>query len=447
MVAGRNDAGSRIEHRSDLRYALGGDRRHGDDRLSALRQRSAVDEIDLTAHARPELRTDRIGADLTRQVDLDGRVDGHEAVVLRNDVGIVRISHVHHQHTGVVVDEVVDLLRTHQERRDHLARIGFLGLAVDNALAYERQHAVGEHLGMDTQVLMVAQLRQHGVGNGSDAHLQRRAVLDQFGAVRADSLLHVARFGELRLDERLVVLHEQVDLRQGNHRLTEGTGNVLVHHGDHMVGAFDSRQRSVDRRSQRNVAVLVRRADLNHRHVAGHRTRPVQLLRFAQKDRNVIGVAALRHLPDIRADEERIELEDTLELRVGIGRRPFGVQMVHVDVLQLAGLAAGAHGLDEALRGRSHRTQMDMIARLDDLHGLLGRCEFDRSIHYCLFKFEIRYLNNRYYLRFTSTCSYPSTISPTRISLNDSIFRPQSCPVVTSLTSSLKRLSDPSLPV
>ena len=39
--------------------------------------------------------------------------------------------------------------------------------------------------------------------------------------------------------------------------------------------------------------------------------------------------------------------------------------MVDVDVLQLTGLAARAHGVDKALRSRSHGTQMDVVARFD----------------------------------------------------------------------------------
>ena len=47
----------------------------------------------------------------------------------------------------------------------------------------------------------------------------------------------------------------------------------------------------------------------------------------------------------------------------------------------------------------------------------------------------------------TSTSSYPSTMSPTWMSLKFSMFRPHSRLVPTSFTSSLNRLSDPRRPV
>lgn len=104
---------------------------------------------------------------------------------------------------------------------------------------------------------MVAQLCQHGVGNGADTHLQRSAVLDERRAVLADGRLNLVGLGEVCLHERRVVLNEEVDFRDVNHRVTEGAGNVLVHDGNDVLGRLDGSQRGVDRRAQRYVAVLV----------------------------------------------------------------------------------------------------------------------------------------------------------------------------------------------
>ena len=189
------------------------------------------------------------------------------------------------------------------------------------------------------------------VRNGSDAHLQRRAVLDQGCAVASDGRLDLIRLREFGLDQRGVVLHEQVDLRQRDHRLSESAGNILVHHGDHIVGTLHGGQRSVDRRTQRYITVLVGRADLNHRHIARNGSAAIQFLRFAQEDGNVVGIAALRHLADVRAHEERVELEHALEFGIGIGCRTLGVQVMDMHVLQFAGFAALAHRVDQTLGG------------------------------------------------------------------------------------------------
>ena len=187
------------------------------------------------------------------------------------------------------------------------------------------------------------------------------------------------------LHERGVVLDEEVDLRHRDHGLAERTGNVLVYHGDHVVGALDGGQRGIDRRAERYEAVLVRGRNLDHGHVARYGAATVETLCLAQEDRNVVGISALGHLADVAAHEERVELEDAFELLVGIGGRALGVEVVDVYILQFTGFAALAHGVDQALGSRSYGAQMHVIARLDDLDGLFGGGKFDLCVHWCVF--------------------------------------------------------------
>lgn len=238
----------------------------------------------------------------------------------------------------------------------------------------------------DTQVLVVAQLRQYGVRDGADAHLECRTVLDQGGAVFADGFFGGVRLREVRLDQRFVILYEDVDLRGVDHGLPECAGDIFVYDGDHVLGGLHGGQRCVDRRAERYEAVLVGRRHLDHRHIAGYCAAAVEALRLAQENRNIVGIAALGDFADVAAHEERIELEYAFELLVGIGCRAFGVQVVDVDILQFAGLAACAHGVDQALGGRSHGAQVDVVARFDNLDGLFGGRKFDLGSHF-YFKF------------------------------------------------------------
>ena len=50
-VAGRDDARAGRQQRFDLRFALRGGRGDGDEGFAALRERTAVHEVVLTAHA------------------------------------------------------------------------------------------------------------------------------------------------------------------------------------------------------------------------------------------------------------------------------------------------------------------------------------------------------------------------------------------------------------
>ena len=71
--------------------------------------------------------------------------------------------------------------------------------------------------------------------------------------------------------------------------------------------------------------------------------------------------------------EEGIMLEDAFKLRVHIRRGAFGVKMVDVNVLEFASAASVAQGFNKALRHIRHRTDVDMVARLNDFDGFFGR--------------------------------------------------------------------------
>ena len=377
MVTGRHDTGAFRQDRSDLADTLVGSRRHGDDGLAAFGERSAVGEVDLAADTTIELRTEGVGADLAGDVHLEGGVDGADLRVLGDDVRVVGIADIHHGHHRVVIDEVIDLLRTHQERGDHLALVDLLVHTVDDAFLDERQHAVGEHLGVDTEVLVVTQLGEHGVRDGTDTHLQAGAVFHEVGAVDTDLGLDLGRLGEVGRHQRRIVFHEEVDHAGRDDGVTPGAWDVFVDHGDHRLCTFDSSQGRIDRSTQGDIPVFVDGRHLDHRHVAGQDTAAVELLRLAQEDGNVVGPAGLDILADIAAHEEGLVEERAIEAFLGVGRFPFGVEVMDADILEFAGLATTAEGLNEYLRGAGHAAQMNVVTALDDLDGLVGGDEFD----------------------------------------------------------------------
>lgn len=74
-----------IEHRN-LWFALGGNRRHGQNRFAAaiLRNSRAAQEIHLSTEARIDTWSNRIGNDLTGYVDLNARIDCRYLWILAN---------------------------------------------------------------------------------------------------------------------------------------------------------------------------------------------------------------------------------------------------------------------------------------------------------------------------------------------------------------------------
>ncbi len=117
--------------------------------------RSTTVEVDLTADAGEELGADRVGADLSGEIDLQGDVDGHHLVLLADDERVVDVLGGLKTEEWIVVDVVVELAGAQAEAGDDLAAVQRLAAAGDDAGLDQIDDAVGDHLGVDAEVLLV----------------------------------------------------------------------------------------------------------------------------------------------------------------------------------------------------------------------------------------------------------------------------------------------------
>ena len=141
---------------------------------------------------------------------------------------------------------------------------------------------------MHSEVLVASELCEHGVRDGSDAHLEACSVIDELSTVLSDGDLHFVRFAEVSRFERLVTLHEYVDHVHRDHCLTPCARNVRVHDCDHCLCTFYCGESCVYRCSERHIAVLVRRTYLYHCDIARECTAAVQLLGLAEEYRDIV---------------------------------------------------------------------------------------------------------------------------------------------------------------
>ena len=386
MGAGSHHARTGSQYRRNLADALVGHRRHRDDRLATLAQRSPADEIHLTAHSGIELGTQRVGANLTGKVDLQSRVNRCHLGVLGNNELVVGITHIHHQHARVIIQEIIYLLASHHKGGHNLAPVYRLVLAVDDPFANQLKHAVGEHLGMDTQVLMVAQLRKHRIGNRTDTHLQGSPVLNQGSHVLADFLFHRRRLGEMGGNQRGIVFGKDIDHVHRNHRVPEHPRHLGIDGGNHRVGRFNRGQGGIHRAAQGHIAVLVGRRNLNQGHIGTAIAFANQALGILQEHRNIVGITRLGVLADIRPGKEGFQQEDAFEFRRGVRSRAFGMQVLDPHVLELVAASAFAHCLNQFLGSASDGVDMHPVVGLDDLYRFFGGNDF-QILHISVFFF------------------------------------------------------------
>src|SRR5574344_843790 len=128
-----------------------------------------------------------------------------------NDEWIIGISNVHHQDIWIVINEIVYVIGSQQERGYDLALVDSFHRAIDNSFFDKFQYAICEHFGMKAQILMMMKLSGKGIRQSSDSHLQAGPVIDQFCAILANKDLCRCRFCKCSCNQWSIVAYEIID--------------------------------------------------------------------------------------------------------------------------------------------------------------------------------------------------------------------------------------------
>ena len=374
IVLARRDDGARGEDGLDLadRAALGRGR-EGDEALTAAGLAGAADIVDLAAGAGHVLRADRLGADLAEEVDLDRRVDGDHVVVLADDVRVVDVFDRQDLDGRVIVDIIINALRTEGKRRDGLAAMDLLFAVVDRAALDELDHGVGEHLGVDAEVVLALKCHAGRVRDRADTELQARAVRNALGDEPADRLAHLVELHRRQDRQIVVVLHDGVDLRNVDQRAAQAAGLTVVDLEEDPLGLVEHgvNIRAVERQAE--VAVAIHRCDLDTYGIIV-----------------VLRADAGREVAVIRRDDVGIAGIDGLARRTAgkpavaghlAGQRGVGVKLERIRIEQGLHLHARNIAVADVLRDRGHdsrrlrgrRIHAEQPARLHLLGNLIRR--------------------------------------------------------------------------
>src|ERR1035437_307263 len=346
-VAARGDhAGAGLELRNDARdRTVPGGGRQGDNRQPTLGAGGAAQKIPLPADAAVGSAAHGVRADLPGEVHFDGRVDGHHAVVLGDHERVVAIGGGVELEDGVIVDKIEQCLGPEHKSRDHFMRMQRLPLAVDDAGLDQLDDAVGKHLGVDAEVLVVPQQGQRGFGDAADAGLNGGAVGDQSryvagdGAVQAGHLVVGVFHQRVRgFDERIHAAHVQKGVPQR-------TRHLVVDFHDQVAGALRHRNRDIDAGAEAHVAVMIGRRALQQGHIDGQGAGPEQVFDLSQENGGVIGAALLNGLAYVGGNEQDVGAEVTFVLGQSVIGDPHGGHGDHLHVAQLR--AAAGERIDQ----------------------------------------------------------------------------------------------------
>ena len=130
---------ARLETWDDPRHGAVASRRgQRDDGGPPVRSGGAEDEVELAADPRHLPRPQALCGHLPAQIDLERRVDGHEAIVPRHDLRIVNEAGGLHVHEGVLVEEIEQPTRAHRLADVHAPAVNALERIGDRASLHER---------------------------------------------------------------------------------------------------------------------------------------------------------------------------------------------------------------------------------------------------------------------------------------------------------------------
>ena len=88
--------------------------------------------------------------------------------------------------------------------------------------------------------------------------------------------------------------------------------------------------------------MFIRRADLDHCHIARQGAAAVEFLCLAKEDRNIVCISGLNSLADVASNEESLVEEHSVVFRIGVWCRALCVQVVDAHVTELTCVASAA---------------------------------------------------------------------------------------------------------
>ena len=278
-----------------------------------------------------------------------------------------------------MVYERIHVLGPQKERCHHFAIVDCLVPAVDDSALDEPQKPVGEHLGMESEVLVSSKLGGEGVRKGSDAHLDAVSVLHKRGAVLSDQHLGGGGLGKAGGHQRGVVAHQIVELVQA-YQVAVCKGHIGVYHSYNYIGALDGGYRAVNGGAEADHPVLIGQRDIHQGGSKLDETAAVELLALSKMHGKIVRVARIHILADIGTHEETLLEELAFVGGVAVGGRTLGMEVMEMQVCDVPGVGAAAESLNKTVGNACHAAQVDVAAGRDVAYRFIGRNEI-KGLH------------------------------------------------------------------
>ncbi|HEY2469414.1 MAG TPA: hypothetical protein VGI45_16455 [Terracidiphilus sp.] len=242
------------------------------------------------------------------------------------------------------MDVVEEPLRSEHERRDCFAAMQRFARPVDHTFFHQVDNAVGTHLGVNAEIVLVFETMEDRFRDPTDSRLERGAIGNERGYMPGDVEMHLgAGFGS-EFEQRARGFNERRYPADVNGCVTVGARSAVIHLGDHRFGAADCRQCAVDRCAEAHETVSIRRRYLHQHNVKRQSAGLEEAFNFAEKDGSVVGASLSDSFANVIAEKESAMTEVALVFGTRVGRL---AQSLHVDEFDVDQFGrAGHQGVD-----------------------------------------------------------------------------------------------------
>ncbi len=245
----------------------GGDHEY---RLASGRLGRSPYEVEHSRHAGIMVVRARIHCHLPGQIHHTDNVERHHPVVGCDDSRIVHIVGGMEFNAWIVVKKLVKVSGSDGKTGHQFPLIQSLDLVGDDALAGEFHESVGKDLRMDSEIILVPQGLQHGMGDAPQADLQGGAVIYEPGYVLGNGKGGDGFGHRTDAQQFFVVFNHYIDIVHVYEAVAQNPGHPGIDLGDDQVGGPGCREGNIYGDAQADPAEVVRRRNLDESDMNGY---------------------------------------------------------------------------------------------------------------------------------------------------------------------------------
>lgn len=212
MGSGGDYTGAGLQLGYDTGNAFGGGGWNGNNGFAIFRERRSPHEIHLSAYTAVLSEPDRVRTNLAEYIYFNGTVDSSNTGIFADGGRIIYVFHIHEPHNQIGIHKVVQALATDGEAGDEQAGVYGFVFTGNNAFLHQVDDAIGKHFRVDTEVFVVSEALQYGVGDTADTHLEGGAVIYQGGNMPAYGEFYMAGWFDGLCIDGVVYFYGGIDL-------------------------------------------------------------------------------------------------------------------------------------------------------------------------------------------------------------------------------------------